>query len=217
MHGWQNKESKAVANGRNTTSKGDTGRDGGGFVALPWSVLDCLAYAGLSHIAKALLFEVARQFVRDNNGRLLLSNAHMKKRGWFSASVIQKAKLELIEAGFIFETVKGHRPNKASWYAVTWRNLDKLKGYDEGAEKLFQRGAYRFAPGKPKRPPLNCKKPKKIKELNPPHGIVNALIVPPHGIETVCLVPSHGAIRQTLSRSSIPSHGNHLEMPSIAA
>jgi len=205
-----------VANGRNTTIKGDKGRDGGGFIALPWSVLDCPAYAGLSHIAKSMLLEVARQFVRDNNGRMLLSTAYMKKRGWFSADVIQKAKLELIEAGFIFETVKGHRPNKASWYAVTWRNLDKLIGYDEGAEKLFKRGAYRFSPGKPKRPPLNCKKPKKIKELNPQDGTERALIAPPHGIRALSVIPPHGAIRCTLSLSSIPPHGNHLEMPSIA-
>lgn len=205
-----------MANGRNATKKGDSGRDGGGFVALPWSVLDSAAYAGLSHIAKALLIEVDRQFVRDNNGRMLLSTAHLNKRGWYSASVIQKAKLELLEAALIFETVKGHRPNKASWYAVTWRRLDKLLGYDAGAEKLFQRGAYRFTAGKPKRQPPKCKNPKKIKALNPPHGIESAMIVPHHGIEAVCFVPPHGTVRPTLSRSSIPSHGNHLEMPSIA-
>lgn len=217
MHGWQNKESNAVANGRNTTRKGDTGRDEGGFIALPWSVLDCIAYACLSHIAKALLFEVARQFVRDNNGRLLISTAYMKKRGWYSSSVIQKAKLELIEAGFIFETVKGHRPNKASWYAVTWRRLDRLQGYDAGTEQLFQRGAYRFAPGKPKRPPLSCKNPKKIKELIPPDSIESALIAPPHGIRPLSVVPPGGAIKHSLSRSSIPPHGNLLDMPSIEA
>lgn len=206
-----------MANGRNATKKGDSGRDGGGFVALPWSVLDSAAYTGLSHIAKALLIEVDRQFVRDNNGRMLLSTAHLNKRGWYSASVIQKAKLELLEAALIFETVKGHRPNKASWYAVTWRRLDRLQGYDAGTEQLFQRGAYRFTAGKPKRPPPKCKNPKKIQELNPPHGIVSALIVPPHGIETVCFVPPHGTVRPTLSRSSIPPHGNHLDMPSIAS
>ena len=52
-------------NGRNGR-KGATGRDPGGFVALPWSVLDSAAYARLSHPAKALLMEFARQFVRDN-------------------------------------------------------------------------------------------------------------------------------------------------------
>ena len=206
-----------MANGRNATKKGDSGRDGGGFVALPWSVLDSAAYTGLSHIAKALLIEVDRQFVRDNNGRMLLSTAHLNKRGWYSASVIQKAKLELLEAALIFETVKGHRPNKASWYAVTWRRLDRLQGYDAGTEQLFQRGAYRFTAGKPKRPPPKCKNPKKIIVLNPPHGIECALIVPPHGIETVCFVPPHGTIRPTLSRSSIPPHRNHLDMPSIAS
>jgi hypothetical protein len=53
-------------------------------------LLDCLAYARLSHPAKALLFEVARQFVRDNNGRMLLSRAHMAKRNWKSADTISK-------------------------------------------------------------------------------------------------------------------------------
>lgn len=131
-----------MANGRNSRKKGDSGRDSGGFVALPWSVLDCPAYAGLSHPAKALLFEVARQFVRDNNGCLLLSRAYLATRGWKSADVIQRAKAELLAGGFIFETVMGHRPNKASWYAVTWRALDKLRGYDAGTEKLFERGSY---------------------------------------------------------------------------
>ncbi len=114
-----------MANGRNKTGKVDTGRDSGGFVALPWSVMDCPAYARLSHPAKALLLEVARQWVRDNNGRLLASGAYLAKRGWKSADVITRAKRELIAAGFLFETVMGHRPNKASWYAVTWRALDK--------------------------------------------------------------------------------------------
>lgn len=89
-------------------SKRDAGRDGGGFVALPWSVLDCPAYARLSHPARGLLFEFARQFIRDNNGRLLASYAHLAPRGWTSKDVITRAKSELLDAGFIFETAKGH-------------------------------------------------------------------------------------------------------------
>lgn len=205
-----------MANGRNKASKGDSGRDSGGFVALPWSVLDCPAYASLSHPAKALLFEVARQFVRDNNGRMLLSAAYLKTRGWFSAGAIQKAKQELIQSRFILETVKGQRPNKASWYAVTWRALDKLSGYDAGTEQQFERGAYRLSPGKEKRLPPKCKNPKKNTSLSPPHGIESALIVPPHGIGAKSVVPSHGAIRATFDHLSIPPHGHHLEMPSTA-
>ena len=72
-------------------------RDQGGFIALPWSVLDCPAYARLSHPAKALLLEVARQFVKDNNGRLLISRAYMAKRGWKSSDTITNAKRQLLE------------------------------------------------------------------------------------------------------------------------
>ena len=206
-----------MANGRSKGSKGDSGRDAGGFAALPWSVLDCPAYAGLSHPARALLIEFARQFVRDNNGRLLASVAFLKTRGWFSAGVIQKAKQELMGAGFIFETVKGHRPNKASWYAVTWRLLDRLPGYDVGADQLFRRGAYRESPGRARRSAPTCKNPKKNASLSPPHGTTAALIVPPHGIESRPAIPSHGSIGPVLAHRSIPPHGHHLEKPSIAA
>ena len=147
-------------------TKGDSGRDVGGFVALPWSVLDSPAYARLSHPARALLLELARQFVRDNNGKLLLSAAYLAKRGWKSADVITRAKRELLAAGFIFETVKGQRPNRASWYAVTWRTLDKLPGYDIGAAQCFERGAY---------------------QRNRP--LKNASLIPSHGVESPSIAP----------------------------
>ena len=193
-----------MANGRNRGQKGDSGRDAGGFVALPWSVLDCPAYARLSMHARALLLEVARQFVRDNNGRMLLSRAYMETRGWKSVDMLTKAKRELVESGFIFQTVMGHRPNKASWYAVTWRELDKLPGYDVGAEKCFERGAYRKG------------QPLKNASLKPPHGTEGAVIVPPHGTAIVPTVPPHGAIRPVFKSLSVPPHGHHLEMPSAA-
>lgn len=117
-------------------------RDPGGFIAIPWSVLDSPAYLGLSHPAKALLLELARQFHGDDNGRMLLSRKYLAARGWKSADVIQRAKNELMEAGLIYETVMGMRPNKAAWYAVTWLSLDRLDGFDPGATAGFQRGAY---------------------------------------------------------------------------
>lgn len=110
---------------------------------MPWSVLDCAAYVALSHPAKALLLEFARQLGKDNNGRLLASRSYLLGRGWKSADVIQRAKTELLAAEFIFETVKGQRPNRASWYAVTWRVLDRNEEYDAGTFEGFRRGAYR--------------------------------------------------------------------------
>ncbi|CAM5787208.1 helix-turn-helix domain-containing protein [Ottowia pentelensis] len=129
--------------GRDKRNKGDSSRVAGGFCAMPWDVLDSAAYQALSHPARSLLMELARQYVRDNNGRLLASQAYLAKRGWKSSDTITRAKRELIDAGFIYETVKGHRPNKASWYAITWYTLDRLPGYDMGAVEGFQHGAYR--------------------------------------------------------------------------
>jgi hypothetical protein len=117
-------------------------RDPGGFVAIPWVVLDSPTFQGLSHPAKALLLEIARQYHRDDNGRMIVTLAYLKPRGWTSYDTINRAKQELLGAGLIHETVKGCRPHKASWYACTWWPLDKLDGYDEGAIAGFARSAY---------------------------------------------------------------------------
>ncbi|HOE40603.1 MAG TPA: hypothetical protein PLB25_03055 [Rhodoferax sp.] len=167
-------------------------------MAIPWSVLDCPAYARLSHPARSLLLEIARQFVRDNNGRLLTSLRHLESRGWKSWDVITRAKRELLESGFIHETVMGHRPNKASWYALTWRALDKIPGFDPGAEASFERGAYM----------------KKIDVLTPSHGAGMPVIAPPDGAGDPPTAPPDGAIRAVLPLPPAPSHGDHLEKPS---
>ena len=191
-----------MANGRNGLRKIDSGRDAGGFVAMPWSVLDCPAYASLSHPARSLLMEIARQCLQDNNGRLLASAAHLSKRGWKSSDVITRAKRDLMEAGFIHETVKGHRPNRASWYAVTWRAIDRLKGYDHGAVESFERGAYR------KHDHL------KIATLKPPRGIKLPSVAISHGEVSRSLTSPHGAVQSIIDHLSTPCHGNHLEIPS---
>lgn len=191
-----------MANGRNGRNKPQSGRDAGGFAAIPWSVLDCAAYAQLSHAARSLLLELARQYVRDNNGRLLASRAHLAKRGWKSADVIHRAKHELIEAGFIAEMVKGHRPNKASWYAITWQSLDRLQGFDPGAAAAFERGAYRKAPAI------------KNASLSPADGTEGPLIAPPPGTEKRLPVPSAGTMAPVLTPAAVPSGGHPLETPS---
>ncbi len=194
-----------MANGRNKTRRAATNRDSGGFVALPWSVLDCQAYARLSMHARALLLEVARQYHQDDNGRMLLSRAYMATRGWKSHDTLMKAKRELLDGGFIFETVLGHRPNKASWYAVTWQTLDKFPGYDFGAADRFQRGAYKNTL------PVYCGA-----VLSPPHGTETRSIGPPHGTETLPTVPPHGPIEPLFTPLSVPPHGHPLDMPSTA-
>jgi hypothetical protein len=116
--------------------------------------------------------------------------------------MLTKAKAELLNGGFIFQTVQGCRPNRASWYALTWRVLDPKLGYDVGAAECFERGAYRK------------NRPEKIEVLIPPHGTGKGQIVPPHGTETLPTVPPHGAIRAIFTPLSVPPHGNPLETPS---
>lgn len=134
-----------MANGRGS-KKGNSGREGGHFLAMPNVVLDCPSYGSLSHPAKSLFLEIAKQLnvKSNNNGRLLCSMNLLKTRGWTSSSVVNRAKQDLIVKGFIFETVKGHRPNKASWYAVTYCDINKHQsGYDSGAVNGFVKGAYK--------------------------------------------------------------------------
>ena len=174
------------------------GRDSGGFVALPWSVLDCSAYRALSHPARSLLIEFARQYVRDNNGRLLASTKFLKNRGWNSADVIHRAKRELLEAGLIYETVKGHRPNKASWYAITWQGLDKDSRYDAGAWEGWRHARSGY----------------KNTLLIPSNGTKGHSIEPANGIAIATTSPLGGTIKPNNCYLPIPLGGNHLEIPS---
>ncbi len=186
--------------GRDKRRKGaDASRDAGGFVALPWAVLDSPAYLRLNHAARCLLIELCRQYVRDNNGRLLASRAYLAKRGWKSADGIHRAKQELIEAGFIHETVKGHRPNKASWYALTFYSLDRLPGYDTGSAESFERSAYR-----------------KNASLSPPTGTESTPIGPPTGTERAATVPPTGPMEGKKAPPPVPPTGHHLDKPSAA-
>jgi len=173
-------------------------RDSGGFVALPWSVLDCSAYRALSHPARSLLIEFARQYVRDNNGRLLASTKFLKNRGWNSADVIHRAKRELLEAGLIYETVKGHRPNKASWYAITWQGLDKDSRYDAGAWEGWRHARSGY----------------KNTLLIPSNGTKGHSIEPANGIAIATSSPLGGTIKPNNCYLPIPLGGNHLEIPS---
>lgn len=116
-------------------------RDGTRFAGIPFVVLASEAYVGLSGSAVKLLMEFAFQFNGGNNGNLYCTWEQMALRGWRSKTTLKAAKDELIRAGFICETRKGARPNKASWYALTWRDLDVTDGLDI-APSAFPRSAY---------------------------------------------------------------------------
>jgi hypothetical protein len=205
----------------------DESREPGGYCALPWCVIDSQAYQSLSYPAAALLIEVARQYVRDNNGRLLLSGRYLVTRGWRSKDVIERARRELLESKLIYQTVQGHRPNKASWYALTWYSLDKLPGYDPGALEGFRRGMYAsFQPSTPAptREALFDKwrghgktEAYKINMLSPAGRVERAAIAPAGGVDRLSTTPANGAIRTLLPPLSTPVNGHHLDKPFCTA
>ncbi len=119
----------------------------GQFMPVPHRVLKSPAYRSLSHPAARLLWDIAIQCHVDDNGRLLTSYRHMSEIGWTSADTLNRARNELEAAGFIYKTVQGHRPNKASWWAITWMPLSRLNGYDAGAESGFEQ--WMFEKSKP--------------------------------------------------------------------
>lgn len=125
---------------RDKRSKGQ-GRDGTRFVALPNILLDSTAYLTLSFSSRALLIDLARQYTGTNNGRLSLCDKVLRPRGWTSPTTVHRAKRELQEAGFLCETRKGQKPNKASWFALTWYSLDWSQEMDI-SRTAFIRSAY---------------------------------------------------------------------------
>ena len=166
----------------------DEKRIEGKFCALPLDTLKSAAYRSLSHTARSLLIDIASQYMGANNGRLRASMKSLRPMGWRSADVIARAKKELLQAELIYETVMGSRPNKASWYAVTWADLDMHPGFDPDVHRGFKRGAYRTA---------------EILPVCPPRGAARQKIAPSDGKTEVRPAPSDGAIRPFLAESLV--------------
>jgi hypothetical protein len=66
----------------------------------------------------------------------------MKVRGWRSEATLARAKREVIDKGFLYETRKGRLPNTCSLYAVTWYPLDMCDKFDVGALAGFNAKGY---------------------------------------------------------------------------
>lgn len=112
------------------------------FAAVFRSVLDSQALADLSPHASKLLFELIRQYKGDNNGDLTLAWGIVSKRGWRSRTTLWRCKQELVEAGFVYVTRKGHFPSTAELLALTWFPLDVSPKFDQEALTCFKPKAY---------------------------------------------------------------------------
>ena len=112
------------------------------FVGIVRSVFDAPAFAGLSPHACKLLLELVGQYRGDNNGNLTLAWSVVSKRGWRSRTTLWRCKAELIEAGFVYVTRKGHMPSTCDLLALTWFPLDVSPKFDPEALACFTPKAY---------------------------------------------------------------------------
>lgn len=127
-------------------SKGSTGykstRYTEPFVGIVRSAFESPAFAALSPHACKLLLELARQYRGDNNGNLTVAWSVVSKRGWRSRTTLWRCKAELIEAGFVYVTRKGHMPSTCELLALTWFPLDVSPKFDPEALHCFKPRAY---------------------------------------------------------------------------
>jgi hypothetical protein len=180
----------------------------GRFTPVPHRVTKSHAYRQLSHPAARLLWDIAGQYTGDDNGRLLASWRHMKEHcGWSSKDTLHRALASLMQSGFVFQTVMGHRPNKASWFAVTWFPLAKLQRYDPMAERGFVRWAFEINSLSPSpvlgRPLIGPSPVPMQPPIGTPPGPMEALLPP---------LPSPSPVHPL----EMPSMGVQLEGVSIA-
>lgn len=119
-------------------------RDGGGFVALPFVVIDSPSYQGLGFAARALLIDIARQHTGSNNGRLVACAKAMRPRGWNSNGTVSRALKELQASGLLIQTRLGMKPNRAAWFALGWQSLDVTSGIDIDP-RTYRTGQYKMA------------------------------------------------------------------------
>ncbi len=87
--------------------------------------------------------ELAAQYRGDNNGNLTVAWSVVSKRGWRSRTTLWRCKAELIEAGFVYVTRKGHMPSTCELLALTWFPLDVSPKFDHEALHCFKPKAYR--------------------------------------------------------------------------
>ena len=102
------------------------------FLLVPIALLNCPKYRALSSSAIKLMYDIASQYNGKNNGDLCAAWKVMRPKGWKSEATLNKAKKELVAAGFIAVTRIGHLPNTCSLYGITWQPLNPSPKFDYG-------------------------------------------------------------------------------------
>ena len=115
-----------------------------GFTGIVRSVFESPAFVALSPHACKLLLELAGQYRGNNNGDLTVAWSVVSKRGWKSRTTLWRCKAELIEAGFVYVTRKGHMSSTCELLALTWFPLDVSRKFHPEALAGFKARLYRY-------------------------------------------------------------------------
>ncbi len=98
------------------------------YVAIEHRVMDSEAFADLKPTAQVLLFLIARQLRKDNNGHLQAAFSWCKKFGIASEHTVQSSIAQLISHGFIYRT-RSHGAN-GTWVLT---RTEKYPDFEESA------------------------------------------------------------------------------------
>ena len=93
---------------------------------MPKNVLRSPNYVKLSAWSTKLIYDLAEQYVGDNNGNLCATWVFMRDRGWKSKDTLNNAIHELRYYELIVQTQFGGL-NTPSLYAFPWLKIDKAK------------------------------------------------------------------------------------------
>ena len=168
------------------------------FTALPHTVIHSVQYRGLGFAARALLFDIAAQYNRANNGKLVCSEKYLQPLGWKSHDTITRALRELTASGLLIPTRQGMRPpmSQPAWFALGWFDLDVWEGLD-------------IDPRKYQRCPLT-----QINLLIPIAWVAKPKSTPINGVAGQSTTPIIGTIEAQNDDPHTPIYGEFIDLPS---
>ena len=167
------------------------------YTAVPHVVLDSTAFANAGHTARSLLFELIRQHNGRNNGHLHLASPWLKRRGWKSSDVVQRAKRELITRGLVIQTRQGGLNAGASRFALTWLPISNFTDLDIRRES-YHPGAWQLMT------------PLVIRKNQPTQSVKRNSPAPFAGMPQSQAAPPDGAKTAIYEQVTAPSHGNNV-------
>ena len=103
------------------------------YITLPNQCLASDNFASLSAHANKLFLDLAAKCYGYNNGDLNMVWPDMQKRGWKSKETWNKARIELLDKGWIVKTRQGWN-NRCSLYGFTFMKMGEFNGKLDCAE-----------------------------------------------------------------------------------